>query len=92
MLIFNRLHLPNQECRPLFHFSNRPLVSASNGGELCSYIREMTVGMRAPRYFKVDDVHLKLKLVCSVQRVRGFSMIPIASDLAKLIFKLEIAP
>lgn len=46
MLIFSRLHLPNQQCKPVFHLSNSFRVLASRDGKLCSKIRDNSGGQK----------------------------------------------
>lgn len=92
IVIFKMLHRPIQECKPVFHWFSSVLIVFSRGGKLRLNSCENVCGICVPRYFKAVVVHFSLKLACKcVSRGCGIPM-PIASDLAKLIFKLESAP
>lgn len=87
MHILRRLHLPNQECSPLFQLSNKVWVLVSSGGKLSSKVQVRSCGIRVPKYLRVQSDHLNLNFDCKVARRAGFTPTPIAVDLSKLIFK-----
>lgn len=92
IVIFNMLHRPIHEYRPECHWLSRDLTVRSNGGKFSSYSRENVQGISVPRYFRVVFVHFKLKLACRCVNWECEISTPIASDLVKLIFRLESIP
>lgn len=87
ILILRRLHLPNQEWKPVCHLSNKVRVFVNRGGKFRSNVRVVSGGMYVPKYLSAVEVHLKLKFDWSSARVVGGTETPIASDFEKFIFK-----
>lgn len=90
--IFKMLQRPIHEGRPACHWLSKDLTVRSDGGKCNSYSHENVQGICVPRYFRAVFIHFKLKLDCSCVSWDCGIPTPIASDLVKLIFKLESAP